>query len=102
MSKTMEECRWESAIIQANQLKFPGDYKAFKCETAGESHDFGRGSHTLKTYTMEMPKIEGCSVEARYNHCETCKKVMNQVITVLSNDMGMAYRRWFIKHGEMC
>lgn len=98
---TIKDIDWKAAKVDLNRLAFPKDHTIFKKTNSGEYHKDGKSSHSLVSYQLDLKPIRGFNVIAKYNHCETCRKVFNQVVTMLNRDLNLVYRKWYLKHGKI-
>jgi hypothetical protein len=98
---------WEVACDILTGKDFPDKditelVKARKIEgkSIGESHEFQRGSHSLVAYEFAQ-NINGFPIFWKYNACPICKKVFLKVGTLLNEYDNLAYRRYFMREGDV-
>lgn len=96
---------WDRAKITLSNIPFPD--KKFKEDAsgahrinAGESHESGKEFHGLATFELK-DDIDDFPLVWRFSYCPQCKKVINKFGAVANNYESSAYRRWYVRNGNL-
>lgn len=95
---------WEQACEKLKAMRFPDDrigeiVAAKKArEGYGEYHTVEGQRHQLKTYLVGS-EIQGFPVEAKYNFCPSCNKVMTKSMAMFNNKESLCYNKIFVRKG---
>jgi len=91
---------WKVAKQILSGMDFPEGRDFGEEVRARETHGRGKEIHSLLTYELYLPKIEGLRALARYNFCPECRSVRNKYLVLFNDEENVCYQKWFVRHGK--